>query len=142
MVDSDLLLQSIDMVHMDFTLSLFTYGGLLQGFISMYIKRDSWCDHISNKECHRHAFGDQYRAADIPIPGPGKLELVYHPQDGSEPQRFEVHNFDGKGASSACAPALRLLSLQLVHALQAPLRRISNKHALWPHCNRCQSDCS
>ncbi|CAK0782230.1 hypothetical protein CVIRNUC_005598 [Coccomyxa viridis] len=49
----------------------------------------------------RHAFGDQYRATDIPIPGPGKLELVYHPQDGSEPQHFEVHNFDGKGVALA-----------------------------------------
>lgn len=141
MVDSGLLLQSIDMVHMNFTLNL-PYGGLLQGLVTIYTKRNHWCDHISNKGCHRHAFGDQYRATDIPIPGPGKLELVYHPQDGSEPQHFEVHNFDGKGASSARAPALQLLSLQPLHALQTPSRLISNKHALWPRCNRCQSGCS
>ena len=140
MVDSGLLLQSIDTGHMDLTLS-HTYGGLLQALGTLCTKHYSWCDHISNRGCRRHAFGDQYRATDIPIPGPGKLELVYHPQDGSEPQRFEVHNFDGKGALSARAPALRLLSLQLVHAVQTPLPTVSNIHALWPH-HRCQSGCS
>ena len=73
---------------------------------------NSWCECVSNKGCCRHAFGDQYRATDIPIPGPGKLELVYHPQGGGEPQHFEVHNFDGKGALSAYARALWLLFLQ------------------------------
>ena len=38
----------------------------------------------------RHAFGDQYRATDLVIPGPGKIELVYTPADGSAPQRHEV----------------------------------------------------
>ena len=45
----------------------------------------------------RHAFGDQYRATDLVIPGAGKVELVYHPKDGGEPQRYEVHDFDGAG---------------------------------------------
>lgn len=34
----------------------------------------------------RHAFGDQYRATDLRIPGPGRLRLVYEPADGSGPQ--------------------------------------------------------
>lgn len=31
----------------------------------------------------RHAFGDQYRATDAVISGPGKYEIVYTPTDGS-----------------------------------------------------------
>jgi isocitrate dehydrogenase len=34
----------------------------------------------------RHAFGDQYRATDLRIPGPGKLRMVYEPTDGSAAQ--------------------------------------------------------
>src|SRR6201989_2267336 len=30
----------------------------------------------------RHAFGDQYRATDTVIPGPGRLTLTYTPDDG------------------------------------------------------------
>src|SRR5437667_9839065 len=30
----------------------------------------------------RHAFGDQYRATDTVIPGPGRLTLTYPPDDG------------------------------------------------------------
>ena len=30
----------------------------------------------------RHAFGDQYKATDFIIPGPGKLKLVFEAQDG------------------------------------------------------------
>ena len=47
----------------------------------------------------RHAFGDQYRATDLNVPGAGKMELVFHPEDGSEPQHFPVHDFDGPGFS-------------------------------------------
>ena len=49
----------------------------------------------------RHAFGDQYRATDIIIPKPGKLELVYTPQDGSEVQKLEVFEFTSPGAGLA-----------------------------------------
>ena len=45
----------------------------------------------------RHAFGDQYRATDAIAPGPGKLEMVYTPADGGEPQTYEVYNFQGNG---------------------------------------------
>jgi isocitrate dehydrogenase len=44
----------------------------------------------------RHAFGDQYRAQDRVIPGPGKLELVYTPV-GGEPERVQVYDFQGGG---------------------------------------------
>ncbi|KAI9344144.1 isocitrate dehydrogenase [NADP] [Pilaira anomala] len=45
----------------------------------------------------RHAFGDQYRATDFVAPGPGKLEMIYTPTDGSEPKKFEVYNFEKSG---------------------------------------------
>ncbi len=38
----------------------------------------------------RHAFGDQYRASDMKIPGPGTLTLTYTPEDGSEPVVMEM----------------------------------------------------
>jgi isocitrate dehydrogenase len=37
----------------------------------------------------RHAFGDQYKATDLTIPGPGKLTLTYTPANGS-PESHEV----------------------------------------------------
>jgi isocitrate dehydrogenase len=47
----------------------------------------------------RHAFGDQYKATDLKIPGPGKLTLVYEPKDGGEKQTFEVFDFKGPGVA-------------------------------------------
>ncbi|KAJ5594148.1 Isocitrate dehydrogenase [Penicillium hispanicum] len=44
----------------------------------------------------RHAFGDQYRAIDRVIPGPGKIELVYTPADG-EPEKVQVYEFKNGG---------------------------------------------
>jgi len=49
----------------------------------------------------RHAFGDQYRATDFVAPGPGKLQLVYTPQDGSAPTALDVYDFKGKGVALA-----------------------------------------
>ncbi|KAM5575282.1 hypothetical protein ABKV19_014299 [Rosa sericea] len=46
----------------------------------------------------RHAFGDQYRATDAIIKGPGKLNVREILPDGSnEKQEFEVFNFTGAG---------------------------------------------
>jgi isocitrate dehydrogenase len=42
----------------------------------------------------RHAFGDQYRAKDTIITGPGKLEMVFKPKDGGQPQVIEVYNYE------------------------------------------------
>ncbi|KAG6819929.1 hypothetical protein H0H93_007328 [Arthromyces matolae] len=47
----------------------------------------------------RHAFGDQYRSTDFVAPGPGKLQLVYTPKDGSAPTTLEVYDFKGKGVA-------------------------------------------
>lgn len=44
----------------------------------------------------RHAFGDQYRATDRVIPGPGKLELVYTPANG-QPESVQVYDFQSGG---------------------------------------------
>ncbi|KAM7250562.1 hypothetical protein ACFE04_022445 [Oxalis oulophora] len=43
----------------------------------------------------RHAFGDQYKATDVVITGPGKLKLVFDGQQGKK--EFEVYNFTGAG---------------------------------------------
>ncbi|KAI9706149.1 MAG: Isocitrate dehydrogenase [NADP], mitochondrial precursor (Oxalosuccinate decarboxylase) [Bogoriella megaspora] len=44
----------------------------------------------------RHAFGDQYRAKDKVIPGPGTLEMVFTPA-GGEPERIKVFDFKEGG---------------------------------------------
>ena len=46
----------------------------------------------------RHAFGDQYRATDFRFEGEGTLHDL-HPQDGSEPQQFEVFQSPGSGVA-------------------------------------------
>ncbi|HXH34951.1 MAG TPA: NADP-dependent isocitrate dehydrogenase [Plantibacter sp.] len=45
----------------------------------------------------RHAFGDQYRATDFLFKGEGKLTVEFTPDDGSEPQKFEVFQSPGDG---------------------------------------------
>ena len=47
----------------------------------------------------RHAYGDVYRASEMLIPDPGKVELVYTKADGSE-QRQTVHEFTTPGVVS------------------------------------------
>ncbi|WP_375283639.1 NADP-dependent isocitrate dehydrogenase [Marinicauda pacifica] len=47
----------------------------------------------------RHAFGDQYRATDMKIPGPGKLTMTYTPSDGGEPVTREVYDFPSAGVA-------------------------------------------
>ncbi len=47
----------------------------------------------------RHAFGDQYRATDMLIPGPGKLTMKYTPADGSAEQEFEIFDFPASGVA-------------------------------------------
>ncbi|KAI0207392.1 Isocitrate dehydrogenase [NADP], mitochondrial [Lamellibrachia satsuma] len=44
----------------------------------------------------RHAFGDQYKATDFVVTGPGKLEMVFTPANG-DPNRMEVYNFKNGG---------------------------------------------
>ncbi|KAK6202488.1 uncharacterized protein RJT21DRAFT_92678 [Scheffersomyces amazonensis] len=47
----------------------------------------------------RHAFGDQYKATDIIVPGAGELSLVFKPADGSEPQTYKVYDFENAGVA-------------------------------------------
>jgi len=48
----------------------------------------------------RHAFGDQYRATDFKVPGPGKLTITYTPA-GGQPETREVYDFKGSGVALA-----------------------------------------
>src|SRR4051812_30680396 len=45
----------------------------------------------------RHAHGDQYKATDFVVPGPGTLTISFAPADGSAPMEFEVAQFPGGG---------------------------------------------
>lgn len=49
----------------------------------------------------RHAFGDQYRSTDMIIKGPGKLKMVYVPEDGGAPVDVNVYDFRGPGIALA-----------------------------------------
>jgi isocitrate dehydrogenase len=49
----------------------------------------------------RHAFGDQYRATDLVVPGAGALTLTYTPADGGEPIELDVYDFPGGGIAMA-----------------------------------------
>lgn len=48
----------------------------------------------------RHAFGDQYRATDTRIPGPGKLRLVFDGEDGTKID-LDVFDFPSAGVAMA-----------------------------------------
>ncbi|WP_310474295.1 NADP-dependent isocitrate dehydrogenase [Sandarakinorhabdus sp.] len=47
----------------------------------------------------RHAFGDQYRATDFKVPGPGKLIMRWEAQDGSSSIEEEVFEFPSAGVA-------------------------------------------
>ncbi|CAA0833772.1 Isocitrate dehydrogenase [Striga hermonthica] len=49
----------------------------------------------------RHAFGDQYRATDTIIQGPGKLKMIFAPENGGEPLELDVYDFKGPGVALA-----------------------------------------
>jgi isocitrate dehydrogenase len=49
----------------------------------------------------RHAFGDQYRATDMLVPGEGTLTLTFTPKDGGEPIELEVYEFPASGIALA-----------------------------------------
>ena len=44
----------------------------------------------------RHAYGDVYKNAEMKIPGPGKAELVFTAEDGTETREL-IHTFDAPG---------------------------------------------
>jgi isocitrate dehydrogenase len=47
----------------------------------------------------RHAFGDQYRATDMVVPGAGTLTMTFKPADGSDPMTHEVFDFPAGGVA-------------------------------------------
>ena len=47
----------------------------------------------------RHAHGDQYRATDFVVPGPGTVTITYTPADGAQPIEIEVARFAGGGVA-------------------------------------------
>jgi isocitrate dehydrogenase len=47
----------------------------------------------------RHAYGDQYRATDFLVPGPGKLTMTFTPKDGGKSLQYEVFEFPGSGVA-------------------------------------------
>jgi isocitrate dehydrogenase len=47
----------------------------------------------------RHAFGDQYRATDFKVPGPGKLTMTFQPADGGKAQTYDVFDFPEAGVA-------------------------------------------
>ena len=50
----------------------------------------------------RHAHGDQYKATDFKVPGPGKLTVSFVPDGGGEPMEFHVADFpEGGGVALA-----------------------------------------
>jgi len=46
----------------------------------------------------RHAFGDQYRATDFLVPGPGKLTMTFVGDDGQKLE-YDVFDFPGSGVA-------------------------------------------
>ena len=72
----------------------------------------------------RHAYGDVYKNCELRIPGPGKVELVYTPADGSPEVRATVQEFDQPGIA------------QGIHNLDASITsfaRASFEYALSTH---------
>jgi len=47
----------------------------------------------------RHAHGDQYKASDFVVPGPGRVTITYTPTGEGEPMEFNVADFTGGGVA-------------------------------------------
>lgn len=47
----------------------------------------------------RHAFGDQYRATDLVVDGPGTLEMTFTPANGGDPKTLKIFDFKGPGVA-------------------------------------------
>jgi len=45
----------------------------------------------------RHAFGDQYRCQNFAVSKAGKFTMQFTPEDGSEPQKWDIFNFPEAG---------------------------------------------
>ncbi|RLT35600.1 MAG: NADP-dependent isocitrate dehydrogenase [Chloroflexi bacterium] len=49
----------------------------------------------------RHAYGDQYRATDVKIPGAGQLTMTFTPADGGAATEYQVFKFTEPGIAMA-----------------------------------------
>ncbi len=47
----------------------------------------------------RHAHGDQYKATDFVVPGPGTVTITYTPSDGGEAVQTEIARFSAAGVA-------------------------------------------
>lgn len=47
----------------------------------------------------RHAYGDQYKATDVKIPGAGSLTMTFTPADGGAPMELNVFDFPASGVA-------------------------------------------
>ena len=55
------------------------------------------CGRLLAYTVHLVFFLLQYKATDFVVPGPGRVELVYTPDNGGEGQKFTVHKFEDGG---------------------------------------------
>ena len=84
--------------------------------IEPYVK--NWVKPIT---IARHAYGDVYKGSEMKIPGPGKVELVYTAEDGSETREL-VHNFAGSGIgveSSITSPSMPSIAVDTISVKSA-----------------------
>nr|AZL94471.1 isocitrate dehydrogenase [Nephromyces sp. MMRI]AZL94472.1 isocitrate dehydrogenase [Nephromyces sp. MMRI] len=75
----------------------------------------------------RHAHGDQYKATDFVVNGPGKFTVTYQPENGPA-QSYEVYNFKGEGGvamamynSTASIKSFAKASFEYAYELGMPL---------------------
>ncbi len=47
----------------------------------------------------RHAFGDQYKATDFKVPGPGRVTMKFEPANGDAPVEYEIFDFPSSGVA-------------------------------------------
>lgn len=75
----------------------------------------------------RHAYGDQYRATDFVVPGPGTLEIKFTPSGSGEPVlNFKVHEFQNTGGvAMAMFNTDKVLSLPHIVSLSLTYVEIS-----------------
>jgi len=79
-----------------------TIRGILDGTVfraPILIKNISPANRNWKKPIHigRHAYGDVYSNKEIRVSVPGKAEVVFTPDDGSQPLRQTIQNFKGPG---------------------------------------------
>jgi isocitrate dehydrogenase len=79
-----------------------TIRGILDGTVfraPIMVNNIIPCNCNWKKPIHigRHAYGDVYGNQEIKVSGPGRAEITFIPEDGSEPIRKTVHQFKAPG---------------------------------------------